>query len=293
MWVGMNSLFGYFELRVDRIVGWVEDAYDSDITSMQIEVLGRWPRQLDGVEADVASIASCTATAQPDNRRFVFSLSVEDRFTGADLVREEVTVMARASNGNSGRVLLEGATQLELIREHLGAPAVVIFDLDFSSGGNARPYLGGGWSGLEADFTWTENDDSFISFDTPAEPGAYVLRMTAGSLVREPRRPVQKLMVFINATQVADIVSDQSPAQFHECKFAHEAFASELRSTLRLHHPDAVRPSDLGDSADRRRLAFYFKRMTLVRLLPPACYSAINREPPVRLRTQLNPTFDK
>jgi hypothetical protein len=282
MWLGMNSLFGYFELRVDRIVGWVEDTYDSDIKSMQIEVLGRWPRQFDGGEADVAStriwasghgrvVASCTATAQPDNRRFVFSLSVEDRFTGADLVREEVTVMARASNGNSGRVLLDGATQLELIREHLGAPAVVIFDLDFSRGGNAGPYLSGGWSGLEADFTWTENDDSFISFDTPAEPGAYVLRMTAGSLVREPRRPVQKLMVFINATQVADIVSDRSPAQFHECKFPHEAFASELRSTLRLHHPDAMRPSDLGGSADRRRLAFYFKRVTLVRLLPPAC----------------------
>ena len=280
MWVGMNSLFGYFELRVDRIVGWVKDAYDSDVASMQIEVIGRWPRQLDGGEAEVAStriwasgrgrvVASCTATAQPDNRRFVFSLPVEGRFTGAELVREEVTVMARASNGNSGRVLLDGATQLELIREHLGAPATVIFDLDFSRGGNAKPYRGAGWSGVETDFTWTEDDDSFISFDTPAEPGAYVLRMTAGSLIREPRLPVQKLVVFINGAQVAHIVSDESHARFHECKFPHEAFASAPRTTLRLHHPDAVRPSDLGDSADRRRLAFYFKRLTLVRQLPP------------------------
>jgi hypothetical protein len=221
-----------------------------------------------GVPGRDRVIASCAATAQPENRRFVFSLPVEGRFTGAELVREEVAIIARDSDGNSGRVLLDGATQLELIREHLGAPAIVILDLDFSRGGNAKPYLGAGWSGVETDFTWTENDDSFISFDTPAEPGAYVLRMTAGSLIRESRLPTQKLVVFINATQVAHIDSDESHARFHECKFPHEAFASASRTTLRLHHPDAVRPSDLGDSADSRRLAFYFKRLTLVRLLP-------------------------
>jgi hypothetical protein len=34
-----NALSGYFEIRVDRIVGWVQDAYDSDVKYMQIEVL--------------------------------------------------------------------------------------------------------------------------------------------------------------------------------------------------------------------------------------------------------------
>jgi hypothetical protein len=260
-----NALSGYFELRVDRIVGWVQDAYGSDVTHMQIEVLrgGRL-------------IASVAATAQPEQRRFVFSLPVEGRFNGVELVREEVTVVARDCDGNGGHVLLDGATQLELLREHLGVPAVVVFDLDFSYGGNAKPYLGDGWSGTEVDITWTEGDDSFISFDTPVEPGTYALRMTAGSLIYKPDLPARKLLMFINATQVACFVSTESHAQFHECKFPHEAFTCAPRTTLRLHHPDAVRPSDLGESADNRLLAFCFKRLTLVRLVLPGLVSKVN-----------------
>jgi hypothetical protein len=220
-------------------------------------------------------IASVAATAQPENRRFVFSLPVEGRFTGAELVREDVTVVARDCDGNGGRVLLDGATQIELLRENLGVPAVVVLDLDFSYGGNAKRFLGAGWSGTEADFTWTEGDDSFIDFDTPAEPGTYALRMTAGSFIRKPDLPARELVMFINATDLAHFVSTESHAQFHECKFPHEAFASAPHTTLRLHHPDAMRPSDFSESADSRLLAFCFKRLTLVRLLPPDLASKV------------------
>jgi hypothetical protein len=252
-----NTLSGYFELRVDRIVGYAKDGYRTDAATMQIEVFMRG-----------AMILSLAATKQQEHNRFTFSFPVEDRFTAAELVREAVFIRARDSKGNSGQILLDGASQIELARETLGVPSVVVFDLDFGREGNARPYLGAGWSGAEPDDTWTVNDDSFVSFDTPTEPGTYVLRITAGALIRKPEVSGQDLDVFIDATQVAHIIQSEGFAQFNECKFDHEAFAGGPRTTLRLHHPDAVRPFDLGVNTDTRRLAFCFKRLALVRLVP-------------------------
>jgi hypothetical protein len=161
-----NAFFGEFEFRVNRLVGWVKDKYDSDIDDLQIEVLRH------GVV-----IAACSSAPQSGQRHVQFSLPVEGLFTGAELVKEEVVLIAHDREGNRGQLRLDGAAQIELIRDNLGAPSVGVFDLDFSRDGNARPYLGGGWSGAESSFTWTENDDSFISFGTPAEPGTYALRM--------------------------------------------------------------------------------------------------------------------
>ena len=255
--VMINSLHGYFELRVDRIVGWVGDIYGFRNTGMRIEVFGRG-----------GMIASCAAIPQPQQQCFDFSLHVEGRFTGAELVREEVYVVARDGDGNSGRILLDGAAQLELAREYLGVPATTVLDLDFARGGNAASYLGVGWSGTEPKFTWTENYDSFINFDTPTTPGTYALRITAGAVIRKPDLSTQDLAVFINDVQVAHIVYTEALVQFQECKFPHEVFAQAPRTTLRLHHPAAVRPFEVGLNSDRRCLAFSFKRLTLVRLTP-------------------------
>jgi hypothetical protein len=251
-----NTLSGYFELRVNRVVGWVKDAYGTDVANMQIEV--RYHGH---------AIACFEATAERQNGRFVFSMLVEGRFTGADLVTEEVTIYARDSEGNSGRVLLDGAAQLELIREYLGVPVAILLDLDFSSGGNATPYLGAGWFAADTDFTFTDSDDSFITFDAPRDPGTYVLRITAGAIIWKPSMPTQELMVFLNEAQIAHLVATEAHSQFNECTFTHEAFAGSSAAKVRLHHPDAVRPFDLGINADIRRLSFSFKRLTLARLI--------------------------
>ena len=132
--MGMPSvLLGYFELRVNRLVGWVRDKYDSNVGDIHIEVMHRG-----------AAIAACSVTVHPGQRRFEFSLPVEGLFTSAELVKEEVMVLAYDSEGNRGQLRLDGAAQIELIRDNLGAPAVSVLDLDFSSGGNAESFLGDG-----------------------------------------------------------------------------------------------------------------------------------------------------
>lgn len=253
-----TALFGYFEFRAGRISGWVRDTYNSEVSKLWVEVL-----------YDGNVIASVTATVQADEGRFAFSVPVEGRFSGADLVKERVIVLARDSDGNSGRILLDGAGQLELVREYFGAPAAVIFDLDFGPGGNARPFLGRGWSGPDVDFTFTEDSESFISFDRPVEPGSYALRITTGALVRKPEIPEQELVIFVDDTQIGHISLTEPHVQFRECLFSHEAFGSAASTTLRLYHPDAKRPCDFGWNSDVRRLAFSFKRLSLARLIPP------------------------
>jgi hypothetical protein len=250
-----GTLTGCFELRVDRIVGWVTDSFERAISRIHIEVLyhGR-------------IIAARPATWRPEHWRFEFNIPIEGRFTSADLVTEDVTIIARDDRGNTGRMLLDGATQLELIREHLGVPCVTVLDLDFSSDGNARPYLGDGWWAEEGS-TWTTDDESLLSFDASAEPGIHALRLTAGAFIQKPELPRQTLKVFLNDTPIDDIVYTEPHAQFREIKFAAEALGAGPRATLRLHHPDAARPSEIKGSPDIRRLAFNFKRVTIVRLL--------------------------
>jgi hypothetical protein len=255
---GGSPLTGSFELRVDRIVGQATDNQGATADSMVIEVMRRG-----------RVIASCPATRHPHQPRFDFSLPIEGRFTAKELVIESVIVIARDSSGNRGHLRFDGATQLELLREHFGVPADVILDLDFSRDGNARPYLGAGWYWTGPDSTWTENLDSFISFDTPAEPGTYALRFTAGAFVAKPEPSRQVLDVFVDARQIDGFRFTEGHAQFRECKFSHEVFTASPRTTLRFHHPDAARPSDIVGNKDTRCLAFYFKRLTLVRLLQP------------------------
>jgi len=255
---GGSPLTGSFELRVDRIVGWATDNQGSRADSMRIEVT-----------RGESVIATCQATPRRERERFDFTFDIEDRFTSKELVLETVKVIALDSSGNRGVVRLDGATQLELIRDHLGVPVDVVLDLEFGTTGNAGPHLGAGWSTPEPNARWTENDDSFISLDTPAEPGTYALRFTATPLLREPDLRLQPLVVFVNDWQVANIAYVLAHAQFQECRFPHEAFGAAPRATLRFHHPGAVRIADLIGNQDQRRLAFSFKRMTVVRLLQP------------------------
>lgn len=254
---GDNSLIGTFELRGGRIIGWTRHARGLVSRSMTIEVNRHGP-----------VIARCPATWQPAQNQFTFNLPVESRFTGKELVTESVIVIARDSFGNRGSLRLDGAAQLELIRDHLGTPVDVVLDLHFERDGNAKPYLGAGWYDAGTDARWTRDDDSFISFDAPAEPGAYALRLTAAAFVGRPEPPHQGLDVFVNDSLIARLVYWGQYPKFEECKFSHEVFAAAPRATLRFHHPGAARPSELYGTADSRRLAFGFKRLMLVRLRP-------------------------
>jgi hypothetical protein len=250
-----SGLSGSFELRVDRLVGSITDGFGTRADNVRINVM-----------QNGALIDTIQAEPQRAHGRFIFSYPIDGRFGGRDLVNESVQLIAGDSDGNRGRLQLDGAAQLELLREHMGIPSITVLDLDFSAAGNARSYLGNGWSGTETDFTWTEDDDSFITFETPSEPGTYLLRMTMGAIMNRAQRQAQDLLVYLNEELIAPIALNEGHVQFVEQRFPSNLFGSHDRSTLRLHHPHPLRPCDLGPTDDRRRLAFNFKRLSLARL---------------------------
>ena len=251
-----DTLVGDYDLRGDRIAGRarMKSIVAMKAAEIQVQRRGR-------------TIATCAATIEHGGQRCTFTMPIEGRFTPAELVDESVLVTACNDRGMSGTLKLDGATQLELIHECLGPPAERILDLDFTRGGNSRPYLGAGWSGAEKDFTWTEGDESVLHFDAPTEPGTYALRITSGAFLHRPDISRQDMDVLVNDTLVGTMAITEPITQFQEFTIASSLFAGPPRTMVRLRHPKAARPCDYSENKDVRRLAFCFKRVSLVRLL--------------------------
>ncbi len=253
-----GALTGTYDLYGDTIRGVVEFELPDSRRGLEVQAL-RYGNP----------IAACPVEPGGGGSKLRFELPMLGRFTAADLAHETVIIAARNPRGDSGTLGLEGSTRLELIRTYLGVPAETIIDLDFTRHGNARPFLGKGWSNAEDTFTWTEDDDSFIHFRTPAAPGPFLLRMRLVASIAA-FVPIQLMQIHLNEAVVATFTESDPAEQFREFRLTGESFAGTTESHLRLHHPYAVRPRDHhASSTDGRRLAFRVKRLSLVRVLNP------------------------
>ncbi len=251
-----GTLEGKFEFRNGRITGEFEDLHD--LKESDISVLA--------IRQD-KPILSAKAEQIGKTNRYRFEMPLNDAFSPADFVSEKVTIAARSPLGATGTLRLDGASGLELIREYFSAPAESLCDIDFTKGGNSRDYLGKGWSGPEQDFTWTEDEDSFLRLPTLTHPGQHALRLVTGAMIRKPFAPTQFMQLYLNGDLIDTQSINEGAAQFYEAKFAGEPFCSQPLE-LRIHHPDAARPCDISQtSKDTRRLALAVKRLTLVRFL--------------------------
>jgi len=177
-------------------------------------------------------------------------------------------VLVKPRPGDEAEIAWAGSAEDESVAalpepEPDGA-GTTILDLSFAISGNAEPYLGTGWSPAEEEFTWTEADDSLVYFPRPSGSGPFILRLWFGPCTT-PTVPQQTLEIYLNDSRIGGLnVGEDGP---DECEFVLEssAFGSLSVATLRLHHPDAVRPSDHFDSDDTRRLAFAFRSISLLK----------------------------
>jgi hypothetical protein len=197
-----------------------------------------------------------------------FTLNIEGRFNRRELALGNVRVKASNEGGDTGTLTLDGARELELVRQYLGAPADPVFDLDFSEHGNARPYLGEGWHQAGGDLTWTDGQESWIHFGTPSEPGVYVLLIRYHALIVNDIN-VQSLGIYLNGEMIGGAVTPDWNQESRQFRFDHAQFGGVETSSLRLHHPTPARPCDHSESPDTRMLAFAIYSMSLVRLLSP------------------------
>ena len=250
-----GSLTGTFELLAGRLVGEVTDEIDIKVSPIHILATRRGK-----------TILRAPARRVGTSNIYKFDMPAEGAFDAAELVSETVQVVARSEAGASGTLRLDGAAALELVREYFGAKIETICDIQFVEGGNSLEFTGAGWSGVEAQSTWTEDADSFVTLPAIDEPGEYALRLTSGAMVSRPYCIGQTVEAFLNDTAIWYQFIAHSHVQFFEIKFDAKPFLGQPLQ-FRLHHPDALRLADHDTGGDTRRLALSVKRLALVRFV--------------------------
>jgi hypothetical protein len=134
--------------------------------------------------------------------------------------------------------------------------------LRFGVDGNARPYLGKGWSIDEDGFTWTVGKSAFLEVLVDAQPAPLRLELTyAMTLLVEGRVEAQRVLVYHDGNQVGQFVATTN---------GHVAVDLSVPSVpsgsfcLELRLPDAVAPATLGVGGERRELGVAVASVRLV-----------------------------
>ena len=148
-------------------------------------------------------------------------------------------------------------------QEHLARTFVYEYGtkVAFGLGGDSERFRGPGWSQTEQGFTWTEGGAASLSFRPPKPAQPVTLRMTLGGNVHLPNVPFQPVDVYANGEKIAS----WQVAEKKECvaTIPENLIASRPVLTVDLQIPKAVSPSDLGQSADPRRLGLRCFEMNL------------------------------
>lgn len=122
----------------------------------------------------------------------------------------------------------------------------------FNAGSGAEVYRVSGWSGAEAEFTWTEGTSAKLKLPIPDHDAALVLRMKLGGLIHPPDLPRQSVAVYANGEKIADWQVSE-PADF-TAPIPPELTRNAEDLDIELRIPDAASPQSLGTSYDGRLL---------------------------------------
>lgn len=126
--------------------------------------------------------------------------------------------------------------------------------INFGAAGNSLAFLGGGWARAEPAFTWCTGAESHIVLPRPAPADEYILTLDVTPFVHPPRLPAQRLSVTVNDTTLGS--ADVARPTLLAFRIPAAAVRGAERLLVTLRHPDAAKPSDVGESGDDRQLAF-------------------------------------
>jgi hypothetical protein len=193
--------------------------------------------------------------------RFAFEL--DEPIIPEDILRDRISVFAVDNLGARSALTMLGAVQLEYLRSSDGAVAKRELSIDFSRGGNSQEYVRDGWAGPEPEHTWAIGTESTIVV-TFANPGSrYGLEILQWPFVVPDKLPRQTLAISVAGVQIG-MFHPTGGLQLLDFDIPPDLTrAGEV--IIRLDHPDAARPWDLGVSQETRMLAIAVRRMRLKR----------------------------
>jgi hypothetical protein len=132
---------------------------------------------------------------------------------------------------------------------------------------DADKYLGLGWGNPDEDYRWTDGHRATIRFGGSEDmPG--LLRLEVKPYLADGRVREQRLEVWINGHQLQVIQLDSPEFTWHEIQVPRETLRRE--SVLNLLVPDAISPSKIGLSKDRRTLGVAVRALRWSQPGPPA-----------------------
>jgi len=119
-----------------------------------------------------------------------------------------------------------------------------------------------GWSGLELiedrSVRWSEGPDSVLRFRLHPTSGQF--RLTFSARPYEPTMP-QSLRVSLNGTALGTLAIDEGWREY--VLTIHEGLVGVEENVLSFEYGSIVRPQDISESADARRLAVLFDAIRL------------------------------
>jgi hypothetical protein len=132
-------------------------------------------------------------------------------------------------------------------------------EITFGQEGNAIRFLGYGWSGPEAGYTWAVGERSQLILDNPGPADEYWLEMDVLPFVAPPLLPHQRLDVIVAGALVCSF--DPLPRGVVTCAVAGDLVGRDSKLEIVLNHPCAASPMLVTGQGDDRRLAVSFRRM--------------------------------
>jgi hypothetical protein len=138
------------------------------------------------------------------------------------------------------------------------------FSAVFGQGGNGKAFLREGWANPEAEFVWTAAPVSRLEIPKPGAAGDYRLRLIARPFIAKDRLPTQRFSIAVNGVVLGGAAA--SERALIECDLPGPVLGGNATTAVTLTIPDAVRPSEVSDSSDVRRLGFAIEWLELLQI---------------------------
>ncbi|MBV9018381.1 MAG: hypothetical protein JO058_22245, partial [Alphaproteobacteria bacterium] len=137
------------------------------------------------------------------------------------------------------------------------------FAAGFGQGADGKVYLREGWANPEPEFVWTTALVSHLEIPKPGGAQDCRLRLIARPFVVKDRLPRQRFSIAVNGVLIGS--GEASERAVIECDLPRPVLGGGAMAAITLTMPDAVRPSEISGSGDRRQLGLAIERIDVLR----------------------------
>ncbi len=251
---------GRFSILGGRCSGAVVDRYNPGSRPLKITIEN-------AVERSVLAQASANSASGAGHYEFAFDLPAG--FDTGALLAGGTGVFAENAYALKGKLELERASEVALIKQQQDPARTVLFDLTFAQGGSAEPFLGSGWGRLETALCCTEGPLATLDVPGATSPDAqYELTIDCFAFFRPPHIESQRMTITLNGfPHVVNMgFRDEAPEAPVSLIYPRQSLSASDAVHIEFDLPNCFRPIDYQLNEDTRQLSFGLRQITFSQL---------------------------